>query len=392
MPPPVQVNGSLSSQISATLAKAGRRGAGSGPLSERRPGKKRNGTAAPTGQLTAQDIIQWFQSMPVPNRGYRNPNAAQPAKMGGGLDWMDKNNSADQVAARQGRVNAEHAQNRSNAFAAGQSAVAERKALQAMPKEPPTSAYGRGSVEWIPKGQPMPRGTTTDPVTGKQTFLDEYLPQLAQVQATKGPRDASGRPTITNAGENYFNPDPRVTAPGSIPKAQPVARTQPPAPAPSQSDFSSIFPGNSAPPPSSPQAPTPPEDPFMTQGTMEGSLPPSFRSNGMPLPPLPNDTPAAWGAQSRAQSFPAGSMTSYTPPYSSPEQLSALKALNSMFGNQSPASAGLESYWTNIFPGVNDWEHLSQLFPGVVKQGAGAPQNMRGLQNLYKDPTYQSRF
>lgn len=215
-----------------------------GPLSSRKSGKtvsrvntdrsrqrrndgggKRN--RGGNGQLSAEDMISLFQSMPVPNRGYKNPNAAQPAKMGGGLDWMDKNNSPDRVAQRQNQTDWAQGQGRDRARLSANSAVAEAKALQAMPKGPPTSAYGTGSARQLAPGETA-RGTMPHPITGEQVFMDEYLAGQEQVQNTKyGPgRDEFGgmkvRPSAAQAGLDYFNPQ-KMTMPTPV-KSRPAPK------------------------------------------------------------------------------------------------------------------------------------------------------------------------
>jgi hypothetical protein len=121
---------------------------------------------------------------------------------------------------------------------------------------------------------------------------------------------------------------------------------------------------------------------------------PSFQSSGMPIPQasLPDDTPGAASMAARQQAFPQDKMTQYEPPFSNPNQLDALRRLSGLFGQQSPASAGLESVWTDMIPGQKDWDYLATLFPGLVQKGAGASSNMRNLQTLYQDPVYQARF
>ncbi len=238
-----------------------------GPLSSRKSGKtvsrvntdrsrqrrnegggKRN--RGDNGQLSAEDMISLFQSVPVPNRGYKNPNAAQPAKMGGGLDCMDKNNSPDLVAQRQNQTDWAQGQGRDRARLLANSAVAEAKALNGytdasgkfvpgMDKGPPSSAYGTGSVRQLAPGEKA-RGTMPHPITGEQVFMNDYLAGQEQVQNTKyGPgRDEFGEmkagPSAAQAGLDYFNPQ-KMTMPTPV-KSRP-------APQP-QNDLSGLFPGN----------------------------------------------------------------------------------------------------------------------------------------------------
>jgi len=243
-----------------------------GPLSTRGSGKtvarvntersqqRRNGgrNRGGNGQLSAEDLISLFQSMPVPNRGYKNPNAAQPAKMGGGLDWMDKNNSPDLVAQRQNQTDWAQGQTRDRARIAANSAVAEAKALNGytdasgkfvpgMDKGPPTSAYGTGSVKQLAPGEKA-RGTMPHPITGEQVFMDDYLAGQEQVQNTKyGPgRDEFGGmkagPSAAQAGLDYFNPQ-KMTMPTPV-KSRPAPQTPAPLQSSNSSDLSGLFPGS----------------------------------------------------------------------------------------------------------------------------------------------------
>lgn len=356
--------------------------------------KKKQKPAGPSGMLSAQDLIALFQSMPVPNRGYKNPNASKPHVMGQGMAWMDQNNSPEQVAGRLAQQNTEDWKRINHGYNQGAAAVdfvkqtkgytdTNGKFIPPTLPSTPSSAYGSGSVTFTDKPT---RGTMTDPLTGKRVFMDEYLPRQSKVQDSK------------------FGAMPGRENGGAL--ARPKAPASPP-PTP-QSDMNAMFPGNGE----MRQPPAPSQDfgmpswvqdalvtpnggrPATPQGveTYETGQIPAFQSAGMALPPLPNDTPNAWGVQSRAQSFPAGQMTSYTPPNSSPEQLGALNTLHQLFGNQGPASAGLESTWNNMFKGKKDWEYLAQLFPGIVQPGRGNAQNMKPLQKMYQDPVYQSRF
>ncbi len=191
------------------------------------------------GQLSAEDMLMLFKSMPVPNRGYRNPNASQPAKMGQGMAWFDENNSPEKVAGRQAQADAGRQKLLNQGTANGASAVDFMKQTKGFtdasgafvpPTMPmtPTSAYGSGSVTMLPPGQKA-RGTMTDPLTGRKTFMDEYLPQQSQVQDTK-----YGSMMEQEDGGTLANRMPKSTGSNS------------------QTDMTTLFPGNSAPLPSTP--------------------------------------------------------------------------------------------------------------------------------------------
>lgn len=209
-------------------------------LSERkaRPvGKKKKRGKNPGGQLTAQDLISLFQSMPVPNRGFKNPNADKPHKMGQGMAWFDANNSPDQVAERQNRVDQNRQSFLNKSANQGAAAVDFMKQTKGYTDAqgnfvPPTlpreisSPYGTGSVTFTDKPT---RGTMTDPLTGKTVFMDEYLPQQSLVQDSK----YGAMPGQENGGA--------LTQPR---KQQSVMRAAQP-----QNDMAALFPGPTAPTP-----------------------------------------------------------------------------------------------------------------------------------------------
>lgn len=79
-------------------------------------------------------------------------------------------------------------------------------------------------------------------------------------------------------------------------------------------------------------------------------------------------------------------------PYSSGEQLMALKRLSGFGGNTNPTLTALEGTWSNIFPGAKDYDYLRQLFPGLVHPQAGSGQVMSSLAKMYQNPAYQALF
>jgi hypothetical protein len=127
-------------------------------------------------------------------------------------------------------------------------------------------------------------------------------------------------------------------------------------------------------------------------GELFGQMP-EFKSAGMPAgqpyppnagpqytPMMPNDgpqRPADFGPQL---------------PYSGGEQLMALKRLYGFGGDTNPTLTALEGTWSNIFPGVKDYEYLRQLFPGLVHPQAGSGQVMSSLAQMYQNPAYQALF
>lgn len=380
----------------------------------KRRGNKRGSN---NGQLSAQDLIALFQSMPTPNRGFRRPGGDKPDFLGGGLDQFYANNpSIARGPDRAGQIAKERQQQLNNGFDAGRAAVDFAKQTRGYtdaqgnfvpPTMPtaPSSNYGTGSVAFTDKPT---RGTMTDPLTDKQVFMDEYLPQQSAVSATKsGPMTNNIADPITgaveyynDAGVDFFNPQ-KVQMPG------PVSKPQPKTP---QNDITALFPGNSAPSPALPASQVSPAPTQLVAQNPQGmvnwapdwmnvSTPPDNVNHLQPdwinqqqtYAPI-NDTPGAARQQALTSAFPVNKMTGYTPPNSSPQQLEALRRLNGLFGSQSPGSASVESLWTNILPGQNDWQGLESLFPGAFQPGVGKTESMRRLQTMYQDPVYQSRW
>ncbi len=187
--------------------------------------RRRNRNGGGSNQLSAQDLIALWQSMPTPNRGFRRPGGDQPDFLGGGLDQFYANNpNIARGADRAGQIAAERKQQLSRGFEDGRAAVdfvkqtkgyTDADGVFVPPTMPaaPSSNYGSGSVKMLPPGQKS-RGTMTDPLTGKQVFMDEYLPQQSAVQDTKyGAMTKDIADPVTgkmdsynDAGMDYFNP------------------------------------------------------------------------------------------------------------------------------------------------------------------------------------------
>lgn len=152
-------------------------------------------------------------------------------------------------------------------------------------------------------------------------------------------------------------------------------------------------------------------DSFLPMRQNDGPQQPGMRFNDGPQLPrsMPNDGPQLPrmgqndgpqipnGPQLPQMGFNQGPQLQYN----SPDQIAALRKMSQLFGTQSPSSAGLESTWTNMFPG-KDWDYLSQLFPGVLQQPSGIStgisrfmpnvHQMKNLQQIYQNPAYQSQF
>jgi hypothetical protein len=354
---------SISSSVAGAVGKASqaglkqaKRGKVVARVNTKRSKERRQERQAPAGILSAKDMIQLFQSMPVPNRGYRNPNADQPGKMGQGMKWWDENNSPEQVAARQNRVNTEQTQIRNNAQEAARSAVVEAKARQGMPVAAPSSKYGTGSVSFFQPGEVRPMATTIDPITGKKVPLRSFLDDAMDRQELKyGP------------GVNQV--------PAAAPRAPQAPKPQAQdAMATANADFDSLF----------ANAP-------MAQPKQVTARLPTFANPGMQFPPMAaNDGPQRTPMMPNDGPFRPEDVGPQLP-YSGGEQLMALERLYGFGGNTNPTLTALEGTWSNIFPG-NDYDYLRQLFPGLVHPQAGSGQVMSSLAKMYQNPAYQSQF
>lgn len=253
-----------------------------------RRGKKKN--RGNNGQLSAQDMIALFQSMPTPNRGFRRPGGDQPHFLGGGLDqFYAKNPSIAQGPARAEQIAAERQQQTSRGFEAGRAAVDFAKQTKGYtdaqgnfvpPTMPttPSSNYGTGGVEFLPPGQKA-RGTMTDPLTGKPVFMDEYLRQQAEVQATKF------GPAADQVGQDYFNPS-KITVPPPTTPSTILATRMPQQNRAGQGNPADIFPGPADQiPVTSPDVSKNPQYDWMTS-LFSGSQPPQQTPN-LPGPNVP---------------------------------------------------------------------------------------------------------
>lgn len=229
--------------------------------------RRRNRNGGGSNQLSAQDLIALWQSMPTPNRGFRRPGGDQPDFLGGGLDqFYAKNPGIAQGADRAGQIAAERKQQLSRGFEDGRAAVDFVKQTKGYtgadgvfvpPTMPaaPSSNYGTGSVAFTDKPTD---GMMTDPLTGQPVRMDQYLPQQAAVSETKsGPMTNDITDPVTgvvksynDAGMDYFNPQ-KAQMPSAIPAPQPSApqgagifdmMRQAKAAAP-QNDMNALFPG-----------------------------------------------------------------------------------------------------------------------------------------------------
>jgi hypothetical protein len=179
------------------------------------------------------------------------------------------------------------------------------------------------------------------------------------------------------------------------------------------SGMDQIFGGGAKQPSPSGVASRGPVEPQMPQGAPGGELfgqMPEFKSAGMAMPKLPDDRPNVASAQARASLMSRMNsggpqykmkpnegpmqMADFGPqlPYSSPEQIQALRRLQGFAGDMNPTLAALEMQWNNIYPGVKDFDYLRQLFPGLVHPQSGAGGLMTELAKMYQSPAYQSQF
>jgi hypothetical protein len=344
----------------------------------------------------ARDTMAIQNNMMMPSRGFKRAGGDKPDLLGGGMDEFYTKNPqiargperANQIAAeRQGQLN--------RGVEAGRAAVQEKLAEQQMQAQTIQDnagknrsinrGYGVGSVEFLPTGQKA-RGTMTDPLTGKQVYMDEYLPQQSRVQDTKYgamPGQEDGGALARLKAQQPATPKPSGSSQNFLPQISPSGGGMP----------SLVGAGGSQGAPGGDFMPMPS---WVTEQTQGGNFNQQMNDfyktqysnpfEGQPMP-APEPTLSNAGPQPQGIANWQPDWMNTTPvPDQSPEQLEALRRLRLLFGDQSPASAGLEASWTNILPGQNDWETLQQLFPQDVLPGAGASQNMRRLQTKYRNP------
>jgi hypothetical protein len=260
--------------------------------------------------------------------------------MGGGMAYMDANNSPGQVAARQAQVNSSQASFYANRNAAGRAAVTAHKAEQAAAVSPTTpSGIPRGDVvqhstDRLSDGSPIktiydrsgrPVGTNR-PLTAPTAPTPQLGAQIAS-QAEGAPRTnaptpfagvpkpppppaLAARPAVRPAALPAATPPPRASAPTSVasaatPPAAPVAPKAPvtpvaPTPAP-------------APHAAAPIAPKPPT-PMSLNMPGEGQPTAAPISAGITPPPAPTVPSGAPGSLPAPKLFAPATPPRFSPP------------------------------------------------------------------------------
>lgn len=276
--------------------------------------------------------------------------------------------------------------------AAGAAAVARKKAEQEAARNPygnvvtaPNGSRGVTNSMGQIVGTTAPVGDGSkrvfDDATGKMVPMDQWFADRNAVQQSKGMTPSpvaqawnTAQASKPDSMDLLFSGNPQSSPPGG---AQ-AGMVGPPAP--------QGAPGG---------------DPPRDWGRM-----PDVQSKGMPLP----------GPQIKPNNKPQYNFTltpntnpQYTPiipnkkpqrpadfgtqlPYSSAEQIMALKRLYGFGGNNNPTLTALEGLWSNIFPNRPDDAYLRQLFPGLVHPQAGSGELMKALAKMYQNPAYQSQF
>lgn len=274
--------------------------------------------------------------------------------------------------------------------AAGAAAVARKKAEQEAARNPygnvvtaPNGSRGVTNSMGQIVGTTAPVGDGSkrvfDDATGKMVPMDQWFADRNAVQQSKG-----------------MTPSP-------------VAQAWNTAQASKPDSMDLLFSGNpQSSPPGGAQAGMvgPPAPQGAPGGDMLFGKMPDVQSKGMPLPGPqmgPNDgpqydftlTPNA-GPQYTPMMPNKGPQrpADFGPqlPYSSAEQIMALKRLYGFGGNSNPTLTALEGLWSNIFPDRPDNAYLRQLFPGIVHPQAGTGELMTQLAKMYQNPAYQSQF
>ena len=281
--------------------------------------------------------------------------------------------------------------------AAGAAAVARKKAEQEAARNPygnvvtaPNGSRGVTNSMGQIVGTTAPVGDGSkrvfDDATGKMVPMDQWFADRNAVQQSKGMTPSpvaqawnTAQNTKPDSMDLLFSGKPQSSPPGG---AQ-AGMVGPPAP--------QGAPGG---------------DMLHRDPPRDFARLPDVQSKGMPLPGPqmgPNDgpqydftlTPNA-GPQYTPMMPNEGPQrpADFGPqlPYSSGEQLMALKRLYGFGGNNNPTLTALEGLWSNIFPNRPDNAYLRQLFPGLVHPQAGSGELMKALAKMYQNPAYQSLF
>lgn len=142
------------------------------------------------------------------------------------------------------------------------------------------------------------------------------------------------------------------------------------------------------------------------QGAPGGDMLPDVQSKEMPLPGPqmgPNDgpqydftmTPNA-GPQYTPMMPNEGPQrpADFGPqlPYSSPEQVQALRQMNGFAGRMNPTGATLNMLMSDVFPNRPDMQYLRTLFPGLAGSQSGSGQLLKKLATMSQAPEYQALF
>ena len=328
----------------------------------------------------ARDVVAMQNNMMMPSRGFKRPGGDKPSLLGSGLDQFYAKNPqiargserADQIAQeRQGQLD--------RGLEAGRQAVGFTKQTKGytdasgqfipptMPQAP-SSKYGSGSVSFTDKPT---RGTMTDPLTGKQVAMSDYLPKQSRIQDTKfGPM----------AGQEGGGAPAKLKPQAQQPKAPDLSGIDqifPQQPSPSGGGASGLVgagvtqgaPGGGIAPvdwyggmetrPSAPYQMPPVYDipqPKVPFGTNDSRFMPQTVEKFQESKVIDN------GLSGNGPNLPGPMLPNY-----SPEQLEAFKAIDARGPVQNVgkpiAPSKLRFDFTNYFPG-NDYAYLQKLFPG----------------------------
>jgi hypothetical protein len=318
----------------------------------------------------ARDTMAIQNNMMMPSRGFKRAGGDKPDLLGGGMDEFYTKNPqiargperANQIAAeRQGQLN--------RGVEAGRAAVQEKLAEQQMQAQTIQDnagknrsinrGYGVGSVEFLPTGQKA-RGTMTDPLTGKQVYMDEYLPQQSRVQDTKYgamPGQEDGGALARLKAQQPATPKPSGSSQNFLPQISPSGGGMP----------SLVGAGGSQGAPGGDFMPMPS---WVTEQTQGGNFNQQMNdfyktqySNPFEGQPMPAPEPMLLnaGPQPPPRSPEAG-MTNYMPNWMNvdqgfkPEQQQTLDRLK-QFSN-------LNARLSDMFPG-DDFAYLQQMFPQI---------------------------
>jgi len=273
---------------------------------------------------------------------------------------------------------------------AGAAAVARKKAEQEAARNPygnvvtaPNGSRGVTNSMGQIVGTTAPVGDGSkrvfDDATGKMVPMDQWFADRNAVQQSKGMTPSpvaqawnTAQTTKPDSMDLLFSGKPQSSPPGG---AQ-AGMVGPPAPrgAPGGDMLFGKMPDGQSKGMPLPGPQMGPNDGPQYDFTMTPNAGPQY------TPMMPNEgpqRPADFGPQL---------------PYSSPEQVQALRQMNGFAGRMNPTGATLNMLMSDVFPNRPDMQYLRTLFPGMAGSQSGSGQLLKQLATMSQAPEYQALF